>query len=178
VPAQKTEVQEKGAYLLCSEVSAPHNCTADDVNVLAFEEAAKIIGDHDAVEEFLAYDIWLLSDSRDLEVEKMESPLSKVTVPMLKVIVVIGERETKAVFEARIATAANQLVGNYSVPKHHVCSTQPRHGRLNHIFELVGVKYQPCPEPAARRMKKRPTLAVAVASAPLKKTSGVKRWKW
>jgi hypothetical protein len=160
VPAQKTEVQEKGAYLLCSEVSAPHNCTADDVNVLAIEEAAKIIGDHDAVEE------------------KMESPLSKVTVPMLKVIVVIGERETKAVFKARIATAANQLVGNYSVPKHHVCSTQPRHGRLNHIFELVGVKYQPCPEPAARRMKKRPTSAVAVASAPLKKTSGVKRWKW
>jgi hypothetical protein len=69
VPSQKADVCGKGTYLLRSEMNpldyltdAPHACIVDDVNVLAFKEAAVIIGGIDAVKEFLACRIWLLSD--------------------------------------------------------------------------------------------------------------------
>jgi hypothetical protein len=52
---------------------------------MAFKEVAKIIGGHDAIEEFLTYDIRPLSDDWDLEVERTEAPLLQVTVPMPKV---------------------------------------------------------------------------------------------
>jgi hypothetical protein len=35
-------------------MEAPHNCTANDTNAMVFEEAAKIIGGRNTVEEFLA----------------------------------------------------------------------------------------------------------------------------
>jgi hypothetical protein len=41
---------------------APYKCGVDNINMVAFEEAMVIIGGHDTVKEFLAYDIWLLSD--------------------------------------------------------------------------------------------------------------------
>jgi hypothetical protein len=69
VPVHKIEVRGKAIYLLHSEMTvldnlaeAPHSCTANDVNALAFEEATKIIRGRDAVEEFLACCVWLLSD--------------------------------------------------------------------------------------------------------------------
>jgi hypothetical protein len=52
-------------------------------------------------------------------------------------------KETGAAFEVRIASMANQLVGNYDVTKHHTCATQLLHGHLNRVFELAGVNYQP-----------------------------------
>jgi hypothetical protein len=97
VPTEKREVHGKGVSLLHSEMSAldylmkvPHSYIMDDVNVLAFEESTKIIGGCNAVKDFLAYDIWPLSDVWDFKVEKMESLLSKVTMPMLKVTAIIG----------------------------------------------------------------------------------------
>jgi hypothetical protein len=85
------EANGKGVYVLRSEVSTldfltedPHSCAEDDGNAMPFEEATKIIGGHNVVEEFLVYGIWPLSDSYDFEVKKMEPPLSKVTVHMPK----------------------------------------------------------------------------------------------
>jgi hypothetical protein len=49
---------------------APHNCVMDNANVMAFEEATKIIGGRIMVEEFLAYGIWLLNNSWDFESSK------------------------------------------------------------------------------------------------------------
>jgi hypothetical protein len=49
-----------------------HNCAADNVNVLAFEQATKLIRGCDTVEEFLACSILPLSDDWDLEVKKVE----------------------------------------------------------------------------------------------------------
>jgi hypothetical protein len=43
-------------------MDAPYKCKADDVNVMAFVEAAMIIGGRNVVEEFLSCDIWLLSE--------------------------------------------------------------------------------------------------------------------
>jgi hypothetical protein len=143
VHAQKTEARGKGVYLLRSEKSAPdyltespHNCIIDDANAMAFEKATKIIRGRDAVEKFLAIGIWPLSDSWDFEVERTESPLSKVTVVMPKVTAIIAEWETGAAFEARIALVANKLIGNYGSAEHRIGTSQ-----LNHVFELAGVSY-------------------------------------
>jgi hypothetical protein len=120
---------------------APHNCAANGVHAMAFEEATKIAEGHDVVEEFLAYSILPLSDDWDLEVESMEAPLSKVTIPMSKVASMISEQETEATFETRIACTTTRLVGNYGPTEHHACIGQLHHGRLNNVFELAGVKY-------------------------------------
>jgi hypothetical protein len=64
-----------------------------------------------------------------------ESPLLKVTVLMPKVTLYIGEKEMEAAIEARIVTAANVLVGNYSAAEDNSCAMQPQHGWLNRVFE-------------------------------------------
>jgi hypothetical protein len=132
---------------------------------------------HDAVEEFLACGIWLLSDCSEFEVEKEESPLLKVVVSMSKVIPAIGEQEARETFEARITLVANQLVGNYSSSKHRTCSKELRYGRLNHVFELAGVSYQPHLEPIAHMMKRRQAATAVVEALTSRKTSGGKKWK-
>jgi hypothetical protein len=76
----------------------------------------------------------------------------------------------KSAFDVRIASTANQLVGNYSVPEHHVCTTHLRHDHLNGVFDLAPVKYHLHPEPTVRVVKKCQDSAVAVAPAPLKMT--------
>jgi hypothetical protein len=105
----------------------------------------------------------------------MESPLLKVTVSLMKVTAIITERETGPTFEARIASASNQLVGNYGMIEHRACATQLRHARLNRVFELDGVNGQPRPEPIARMVKKRQASGMAIMLPSLKKTCTVKR---
>jgi hypothetical protein len=92
VPSYKSDVHGKGTYPLRSEMTqldyltdAPYRCGADDINVMAFTEVAVITGGRETVEEFLACDIWLLSEGWEFEVETKESPLSRVRVPMPKV---------------------------------------------------------------------------------------------
>jgi hypothetical protein len=99
---------------------------------------------------------------------------------MPKETAAIGERETRATFEVINVALANQLVGNYSPPpppQQCIYSTQLGHDHLNCVFELVGVNYQPCPEPIACVVKKCQASTSVVALPPLKKTGGVKRWK-
>jgi hypothetical protein len=80
VPSQQPDLRAKGSYPLCSEMKnldyltdAPYACSADDADVMAFTKAASIIGGRDAVDEFVAYDIWPLSDNWDFAVETKES---------------------------------------------------------------------------------------------------------
>jgi hypothetical protein len=74
-------------------MEAPHYCDVDDANAMTFKEATTIIKGHDTVEDFLAYNIWPLSDGWDFEVEKMEMPLLKVIMSMPKVAAITIERE-------------------------------------------------------------------------------------
>jgi hypothetical protein len=153
-------------------IEVVHMCIADDANVVAFEEAIVIIGGYDVVEEFLTCDIWPLSDGWEFEVERMESPLSKVIMPMSKVTAIIGKQDTGAAFEARIVVAANQLVGNYNMLEHRACVSPLQHSWLNHVKELVDMNYEARVEPLARVTKKRHAAAVVVVPLPLKKASG------
>jgi hypothetical protein len=71
------DTRGKGNYLLSSTmtqldhlIEAPSECGLEDANFLAF------------VEEFLACGLWPLSEKIGFPVERKESPLSKVMVPM------------------------------------------------------------------------------------------------
>jgi hypothetical protein len=91
-------------------MDALFECGPNDANVTAFTEAQMIIGGHDAVEEFLVCDIWLLSETCEFEVERRESPILKVVVPMPKVTPIIVKQESEAALEARIEPAGWQLL--------------------------------------------------------------------
>jgi hypothetical protein len=76
---QLANVQGKGSYSLRSTMTlldylndAPFECSTEDADVVAFVEATPLLSGHDAVEEFLACIIWLLSSSCDFEVETRE----------------------------------------------------------------------------------------------------------
>jgi hypothetical protein len=87
-------------------------------------------------------------------VETKESPFSKVTVSMPQITPPIGEKDYVGAFVAPVEKAANVLVGRYNIMEHNSYKGL-WHGRINRIFELVGVICQPCPEPPVckRKMK-------------------------
>jgi hypothetical protein len=123
---QKAVVRGKGNYPLSSMMTqlnylteAPSSYGPKDGNFAAFVEATSIIRGRDAVEEFLASDLWPLSEKFGFEVKRKESPLLKVVVPMPQINTVIGADESGARFEARIINAANLLVGKYNVAEHN-----------------------------------------------------------
>jgi hypothetical protein len=82
-----------------------------------------------------------------------ETPLSKVVVPIPKVTPIIGKQQSGAAFKVWIIATSNLLVGNYCAMEHNTYMGL-RHGRLNHIFELAGLPYQPCSKPVVRMSKK------------------------
>jgi hypothetical protein len=91
----------------------------DDANMAAFTKGMSIIGDRDTVEEFLACGIWPLRVKCEFGVERKETPLLKVVVPMSNVTPIIGKQELKAAFETRIVAATCLLVGNYCASEHN-----------------------------------------------------------
>jgi hypothetical protein len=154
---QTTDVCGKGTYpLSCTIIPLNYlmevtfECGPADTNVAAFTKAASIIGGHDAVEEFLAYDMWPHRENFGFKVGMKETPLSKIVVSMPQVIHVIAAQELGATFETRITNAASLLVGNYNITKHNVYKGL-RYGWLNHVFELAGVLCQPHPEPIVHK---------------------------
>jgi hypothetical protein len=107
--------------LLKHLMEAPFECGPEDVNFVAFVNATSIIRGHDVMEEFLACGLWPLSENFGFQVERKESTLSKVMVPMPHVNLVIGVLEPGVAFNAWIVNATNLLVGKYSITEHNVC---------------------------------------------------------
>jgi hypothetical protein len=110
---QFPDIWGKGSYPLRSTMAsldymndAPYEYSPEDADVVAFIEATSIISGRDAVEKFLPYSIWPLSDSCDFDVVMKERPLSKVMVPMPKITPAIGAKETEATFETWISPPA------------------------------------------------------------------------
>jgi hypothetical protein len=133
---QKTDVRGKRIYLLSSKMTeldylteVPSFCGPKDTNAAAFIEATSIIRGRDVVEEFLACDLWSLSEKFGFNVESTKSPLSKVVVLMPQVTATIDKQEPVAKFEARIESVVNLLVGNYNVVEHKAYQGL-QHGRL------------------------------------------------
>jgi hypothetical protein len=94
-------------------------------------------------------------------------------MPMSKVAAIITKGETGAAFEVRIASVANQLAGNYSGTEHCARATQLLHDRLNHVFELASVNYQPRPEPIVCMRKMGKAIGVSIMPPLMKSSCGV-----
>jgi hypothetical protein len=97
---QTTDVRGKGTYPLgCTmtpldyAMEVTFECGPGDANVAAFTKATSIIGGRDAVEEFLACELWPLTEKFGFMVETKETLLSKVVVPMPHVTPIIGAHE-------------------------------------------------------------------------------------
>jgi hypothetical protein len=140
---------------------APSSCGPEGANFAAFVEATSNVRGRDVVEEFLASGLWPLGKKFGFEVERKESPLSKVVVPMPQINTVIRADESRAEFEARIMNATNLLVGKYNIPEHNAYQGL-RHELLNHVFELAGVLCQPRLEPIVRKCKPAATAPALV----------------
>jgi hypothetical protein len=145
----------------------PSSCGLENTNVAAFIEATSLIGGRVVMEEFLAFDLWPLGQQFGFQVERKESPLSKVLVSMPQITAAIEEWESEAKFVVRIEDAANELVARYNIMEHNAYQGL-QHGRLNRIFELARILCQPCPKPVVRKHKS----AAAGMTSTLRKTSG------
>jgi hypothetical protein len=107
-------------------------------------------------------------------VEKKETPLSKVMVPMPKVTPIIVKQESEAAFEAQIVAASSLPVGNYCITENNTYMGL-RHGRINHVFDLSGVHYLPHPEPNIRISMKWQAAAAGAQVIMPKKTSNKRK---
>jgi hypothetical protein len=95
------------------------SCGSEDVDLAAFVEATSLIGGQDTTEEFLASSLWPLGQQFGFETETKESLLSKVIVPMPRIMTAIGQRESEATFVARFEKVAKELVGRYNITEHN-----------------------------------------------------------
>jgi hypothetical protein len=100
------------------ETDVSSSCGPEDTDFTAFLEATSLISSRNAVEEFLASGLWPLGRHFNFSVEKKESPLSKVIVPMPQIGTAIREREFGAKLVACVLKAANELVGQYNLAEH------------------------------------------------------------
>jgi hypothetical protein len=77
------------------------------------------------------------------------TPVSKLKVPLPKFTAVCRDgNEDEVQFLARVELEVEDIVGSYRKPEHDACLAHLHNGgRLNHIFELVGVTYGPHPMP-------------------------------
>jgi hypothetical protein len=154
-------------------------CADDDSRDLAFVCVAGVIGGRDAVEEYLACKMFPLSASFGFEqVVDGESPVSKVTMPLPEFPLTNLQGESDAHFLVRVELDTKNVLGSYGCAEHDACiQALPNGGRLNRVFEKVGVAYGPYPEPgteasmkAARKRKvdagKKKLAAPKAAAAP------------
>jgi hypothetical protein len=95
---QKADSPGQGTYPLSSKMTklnylmeVPSSCGPEDANIMTFIEVTSLIGGHDVVEEFLASSLWPLGQQFAFQVERKESPLSKVLVSMPQITAAIGE---------------------------------------------------------------------------------------
>jgi hypothetical protein len=153
---------------LVHEKDVSSSCGSEDVDLAAFVEATSLIGGQDTTEEFLASSLWPLGQQFGFETETKESLLSKVIVPMPRIMTAIGQRESEATFVARFEKAAKVLVGWYNITEHNGYQGL-RYGRLNCVFELAGALCHPRPEPVKHKRKVKSSAAAIALVA--RKTS-------
>jgi hypothetical protein len=155
---------------LVYEMDVPSCCGPKDVDFVTFVEATPLIGSRDTVEEFIACGMWPLGQQFCIQVETEESPLSKVIVSMPRIVVTIGQQESKANIVTWIENAVNELVGKYNIAENNAYQGL-QYGRLNRIFELAKICSQPHPEPVGRKRKVK---SYTTATTPVaRKTSGI-----
>jgi hypothetical protein len=141
------------------------NCLDTDSNDATFVRATMMIGGHDIVEEFLACRLYPLSSGFGFgfrEVSDDTTAMSEVEMDAERVVESYGRKENEA----------------------YILVMLPNGGRLNRVFEQMGVAYAPRLEPGTKAFttatKKRKagscvkTVVKKARMAPAKKVGMVK----
>jgi hypothetical protein len=123
----------------------PFNCADDDSRDTTFIPATKFIGARDTVDEFLACGVYPLSASVGFnKVVVGVTPVTKFKMPMPEFLAARKDDEDDVKFLVGIELDAKGIVGSYTRSEHDTCITSLRNGgRLNRMFELMGVAYSP-----------------------------------
>jgi hypothetical protein len=131
-------------------------CVDDDSRDLAFIGAMGLIGGREAVEEYLAYGMLLLSASISFaEIVDGETPVSNVTLPLPEFPLAKLQGESNDHFLARVELGMEIVVGSYGHAEHDACiKALPNGGRLNRVFKKAGVACGPHSEPGTEASMK------------------------
>jgi hypothetical protein len=100
----------------------------------------RMIGGHDAVEEFLTC---TTAGSDFEEVSDSGTAMSKVAVSLPKFLVAPIEGKSGSQFLVKVELDAEQILESYDPREHdaYVSVKLPNGGRLNRVFEQMGVAY-------------------------------------
>jgi hypothetical protein len=177
----------KGIFALPSYMSKlefmmqpSYQCPNDEAGDVAFIKATRAIRGRDAVEEFMACELFPLSASFELgEISEGETPVLKLTVPLPEFPIARRPGEKIDVFWPRVEISAVNIVSRYTHGEHKVCiETLPNRGRVNRVFMEAVVPYEPHLEPGSEACeeaaKKRKNDLGTGPSAKCMKVSGRK----
>jgi hypothetical protein len=97
----------------------------------------------------MACGLFPLSTSFNLgEIAEGETPVSKLSIPLLEFLVARCPEKMNDGFRARVELAATNVVGRYVHGEHKAyVETVPNGGRVNRVFKQAGVPYGPRLEP-------------------------------
>jgi hypothetical protein len=163
------------------QTEPPFDCTDDYSGDVSFIKAAKFIGGRDAVEEYLACSMYPLSTNVSFKRgADGVTPTSRLKLPLPMFGAVHKDDEGDVQFLVRVELEAEGVVGSYTRPEHDTCIGGLRNGgRLNNVFELVGVAYRSHPVPGTdaftEDLKKRKMDAAGKTSVKRVKEIGKKK---
>jgi hypothetical protein len=131
-------------YIVEPEVECPDN----DVNDAAFVRATTTIGGRDAVEEFVACRMYPLASSfgfRDVMVGMTAVSKVKTQLPLFPVE--LASTEGAGCFLVNVKVDAERVLGSFRLMEYNALVTAklPNNGRLNRVFEQMGILYAPHP---------------------------------
>jgi hypothetical protein len=128
-------------------------CPDDDPNDVAFIHATTTIGGRDAVEEFVTCKMYPLTFSFSFRgVTIGTTPMSKVQTPLLVFPVEVVSIEGASRVLAEVEIEAKRIHRSFRPKEYDALSTTklPNGGRLNHVFEQMGLAYAPWPLPGTK----------------------------
>jgi hypothetical protein len=142
---------------------------------VAFVKATHSIGGQDVAEEYLACRIFPLSVSFSLgEIVDGETLVSKLIVPLPESPVARLLEEMNDGFRVRVEVAAVNVVGRYARGEHDACiGVVPNEGRMNRVFEKIGVPYGPCLVPSSKASKETVKKRIDAGARPVGKHAKV-----
>jgi hypothetical protein len=160
VPCLHSSKGGKIVYALHSRMSAldyvvePYvECPDDDPNNVAFVPATATIGGQDVVEEFVACKMCPLASSFGFkDVTIATTVVSKVQTPLPVFPMGAVSVENASRLLAEVQTEAERTLGSFVLKDYDALSMAnlPNSGRLNHIFEQMGLAYAPRPLPGTK----------------------------
>jgi hypothetical protein len=127
-------------------------CAYNDPNDDAFFQVAATIRGYDAIEEYVTCKTYPLAAIFGFEsVAFSMTPMSKVEIALPLFAVGAVDAEHVKHFLAKVETEAKRVLGSFG-PKEYdalMAVNIPNGGRLNRVFEQMGVSYAPRPVPGS-----------------------------